>query len=91
MVDGGYLSNGLHSAYVADNLPLDHWFHAFQTVFQEMITQGPTQVLLALQGQSVADTPTYCYRDALALYAECFVRPLPGPHITDGDFCDPTG
>lgn len=87
MLDGGYLSNGLHCAYTTDNLPLDHWFHAFQTVFLDMVVQGPPEVLAALQERSTGETRTYDYRGALDLYSQCRIRPLPGVPDPDGDFC----
>ena len=72
---GGYLSNGLHSTFLRDRMPLDHWFHAFQVMFGEMIIAGPDIVTKAL-ADSAATSTTYDYPSALTLYAECRVRPL---------------
>ncbi len=82
MIDGGYLSNGLHSTYLADSLPLDHWFHAFQVTFGEMITRGDPAVSAAL-GRSSANGICYTYPNALALYAACQVRPLTPADLGD--------
>lgn len=73
MEDGlcNLLSNGLHGTYLRDRMPLDHWFHAFQVTFGDMVVAGPDTVTKALTDSSVHDYP-----GALALYAECRVRPL---------------
>lgn len=65
------LSNGLCCTYLRDQMPLDHWFHAFQVTFGDLVVSGPDIVTQALT------TPAaYDYSTALSLYAECFVRPL---------------
>lgn len=72
---GEYLANGLHGTYLRDQMPLDHWFHAFQVTFGEMIVAGPDIVTKALTASAATPT-TYDYPTALTLYAECRVRPL---------------
>lgn len=74
-LSGDYLSNGLHGTYLRDRMPLDHWFHALQVTFGEMIVAGPEVVTQALAASS-ADSLVYDYPAALTVYAECRVRPL---------------
>ncbi len=69
------LSNGLHRLYLRDRMPLDHWFHAFQVTFGEMVVAGPEVVTRALT-ESTANSLVYDYPAALTVYAECRVRPL---------------
>jgi hypothetical protein len=72
---GDYLSNGLHGTYLRDRMPLDHWFHAFQVTFGEMVVAGPEIVTQAL-AESTANSLVYDYPAALTVYAECRVRSL---------------
>ncbi len=72
------LSNGLHGTYLRDRMPLDHWFHAFQVTFGDMIVEGPEVVTQAL-ADSAANSLVYDYPAALTVYAECRVRPLEHP------------
>ncbi len=72
------LSNGLHSTYLRDRMPLDHWFHAFQVTFGDMVVAGPDIVSRAL-ADSTANPLVYDYPSALTVYAECRVRSLEQP------------
>lgn len=74
--NGTHLSNCLPVSYLSDAMPLDHWFHAFQTTFGDMLIAAPDPIPECLQDRSGI---TYSYNAALTLYAECFVRALPSP------------
>lgn len=74
-LSGNYLPNGLHGTYLRDRMPLDHWFHAFQVTFGEMVVAGPDIVTQAL-AESATNSLVYDYPAALTAYAECRVRPL---------------
>ena len=72
------LTNGLHSTYLRDQMPLDHWFHAFQVTFGDMVVAGPAFVTQALT-ESTDHSRGYDYPSAMTHYVECHVRPLDRP------------
>ncbi len=76
------LTNGLPYTYLSDRMPLDHWFHAFQTTFGDMLVAAPDPISACLQDRSGL---AYGYDAAMTVYAECFVRPLPGPSGANHD------
>lgn len=74
-LDGGYMANGLHATFLRDRMPLDHWFHAFQTTFGEMVIGSHPDIAQLLR-DSIENSTTYDYSSALDVYATCMVRPL---------------